>query len=196
MTKEQYLAALRQELRLMPPEELEKQLAYYEELFDDLLEEGLSAEEAAAHLGEPAEVARELLAELPLGELMRGRVRGRSWTPLAVVLAVLGAPLWLPLLLSLAVVLYAVVVSVWAVALSVSLVLPAVGLSGLALGLGSFFGFAALPFLLALGFACLGGGLLILGVMGMIWLLRLTGRLTAALIRGCKRLVIGREATA
>ena len=44
MTKAEYLDRLRKRLELMPPEEREKQLAYYDELFSDMLEDGTTEE--------------------------------------------------------------------------------------------------------------------------------------------------------
>ena len=53
MTKLEYLQRLRAALAPLPAEEREKQLAYYEELFDDMLEDGIGEEEASSHLGAP-----------------------------------------------------------------------------------------------------------------------------------------------
>ena len=58
MNKAEFLDALRRALSQLPPEELDKQIAYYEELFADMQEDGLSEEEAAAKLGDPAQIAR------------------------------------------------------------------------------------------------------------------------------------------
>ena len=101
MTKAEYLERLRVSLALMPPEEREAQLAYYEELFDDMLEDGMSEAEAAAHLGAPEDVAETLLAEIPMSTLVKNRVQAQGKpSALTVVLLVLGAPLWLPLLMA------------------------------------------------------------------------------------------------
>ena len=51
MNKAEFLDTLRRALSQLPPEELEKQIAYYEELFADMREDGLSEQEAAAKLG-------------------------------------------------------------------------------------------------------------------------------------------------
>ena len=46
MNKQEYLSALEYALEQMPPEEREKQLAYYDELICDMCEDGMSEEEA------------------------------------------------------------------------------------------------------------------------------------------------------
>ena len=75
MTRAEYLARLRECLALMPAEEREAQLAYYEELFDDMLEDGMSEAEVCERLGAPEDVAAELLAEIPMTTLVKSRVK-------------------------------------------------------------------------------------------------------------------------
>ena len=113
MTRAEYLERLRAALALMPAEEREAQLAYYEELFDDMLEDGMSEAEAAEHLGEPEAVAEELLAEIPMTTLVKRRMQAQGKpSALTVVLLVLGAPLWLPLLLSAFIILFSLIIKV------------------------------------------------------------------------------------
>ena len=58
MNRETFLTELRQRLSGLPREELEERLAFYGEMLDDRLEDGLTEEEAAESLGTPEEVAR------------------------------------------------------------------------------------------------------------------------------------------
>lgn len=188
MTKAEYLDRLRASLALMPPEEREAQLAYYEELFDDMLEDGMSEAEVIERLGAPEQVAEELLAEMPMATLVKNRVRatGRP-SALTIVLLVLGAPLWLPLLISAAAVLLSLLITLWALGFSLGVVLPAVGLALAAAGSAALIGLAELPMLIALGSILSGVGLLILGVLLMGAILRALARLCRSLWRGCKR---------
>lgn len=64
MNKNEYLSALDRWLRELPEDERKKQLAYYSEMYDDMLEDGLSPAEAAARLGEPVTLAAEILSSL------------------------------------------------------------------------------------------------------------------------------------
>ena len=50
MTKKEFLARLRRGLAQLPPEEREERLAFYSEMIDDRMEEGLSEQEAVASL--------------------------------------------------------------------------------------------------------------------------------------------------
>ena len=95
MNREEYLEKLRLALAQMPAEEKERQIAYYDELISDMCEDGMSETEATAKLGDPGKVAEELLAALPLGTLVKTRIKSAgSLSALAIVLLVLGFPLW------------------------------------------------------------------------------------------------------
>ena len=177
MNKSEFLRILRQCLGQLPAEEREQNIAYYEELFSDMLEEGMSEEEAAAHLGDPEQIAREILAEQPLPRLVKSRVRpSGGWTALSITLIVLGSPVWLPLLIALAAVLLSVFVVIWALILSVLAVALAVGVSAVALVLAAIFGYLKISGFLLTGLALICVGLCLL-----------TGLLAAALCRAAVR---------
>ena len=191
MTKAEYLERLRASLALMAPEEREAQLAYYEELFDDMLEDGMSEDQVAEHLGAPETVAEELLAEMPLSTLVKNRVRAEGkLSALTIVLLVLGAPVWLPLLMSAFAVLLSLLVSLWAVGISLGVVLPAVGLALVGAGVGTLLGQVTLPIPAALGAILCGVALLILGALLMGVIVRGLVRLCRAVWRGCKKLLL------
>lgn len=191
MSKAEYLKQLRAALEQMPPEEREEQLAYYGELFDDMLEDGMSEEEAARRLGAPGDVAAQLLAEMPMSVLVKSRVKAQGRpSALTVVLLVLGAPLWLPLLISVFAVLLSLLITLWAVGLSLGVVLPSVGISLIAAGLSPLFGLAEMPLLTAVGCVLCGLGALILGVLLMGAIIRGLAKLCRAIWRGCKKALV------
>ena len=100
MTKADFLQLLERALAQLPEEERRANLEYYSELLDDMLEEGMTEAEATAKLGSPSQIAQSILQEVPLGKLVSTRMKPKSgWTPLAIVLAVVGSPVWVPLLL-------------------------------------------------------------------------------------------------
>lgn len=119
MNKQEFLRALEAELCGLPEEELAERLAFYAEMIDDRMEEGYSEEQAVAQIGSAEEVAEQILEQTPLARLIARRIkpqrRMRVWE---VLLLVLGAPLWLPLLFAAVAVVLAVYVSVWSVAVS------------------------------------------------------------------------------
>lgn len=63
MSKEAFLRELEQSLRGRQLEDPQAYLDYFEEIFEDMQEEGLTEEEAASRLGDPREIARALAAE-------------------------------------------------------------------------------------------------------------------------------------
>lgn len=102
MTKEIFLQELTCRLQQFPTEEVDRQRLYYEELLEDMIEDGLSEEAAVEKLGAPDTIASEILQDIPLQSLVKHRLRPKNgWTGAAIALTALGAPLWLPLLLAL-----------------------------------------------------------------------------------------------
>lgn len=163
MSKSEFLHILRARLDQLTAEERERNIAYYEELFSDMMEEGMSEKEAAAHLGDPEQIAREILAEQPLPKLVKSRVRpSGGWTALSVTLIILGSPVWLPLLIAAAAVILSVFVVIGALILSVLAVALAVGASAVALVLAAIFGYLKISSLLMLGLVLICIGLCLL----------------------------------
>ena len=123
MSKQEFLARLRKGLSGLPRENIEERLAFYSEMIDDQMEDGLSEEEAASAVGSVDEIVTQAVAETPLAKIAKERIKSKR-RPSAgeIVLLVLGSPIWLPLLiaafavlLSLYISLWAVIVSLWAV---------------------------------------------------------------------------------
>ena len=174
MTTAEFTEALRQGLPGLPREDLEERLAFYAEMIEDRMEEGLTEEEAVAGLGPVEEVIGQIAAETPLVKLVKERVKPkralRAWE---IVLLVLGSPIWVYLLISAAAILFSLYVTIWAVAVSlwaVDLSLAAGALAGLA---GGFLFLVKGRLLLAccsLGAALLCAGLAILMFFFCLWL--------------------------
>ena len=194
MNKQDYLDALRRALEQMPPEEWEKQLAYYDELICDMCEDGMSEEEATARLGNPGAVAQELLAALPLSTLVKTRISsGGSLSPLVIALLVLGFPLWFPLLVSFGAVLLSLLITLWAIFISYAAVVFALLASALALAVALPLGYVEGSPLMAVGLLLASAGAGILLALALPPLARLLGRATKALGRGVKSIFIKKE---
>ena len=194
MNRAEFLSELRRCLAQMPPEELEKQIAYYDELLQDMVEDGMSEREAVEKLGDPARIAQELLMELPLGTLVKSRVKSAGQlSALNIVLLVLGFPVWFPLLLSFAVVVLAVLIVLWSVVLSFAVVVLALGLSALACVIGVFVRIVTASPLLLIGAALIAGGLCVVGALALKPLCRGMAKLCAAIFKGVKSLFIKKE---
>ena len=68
MTKAEFLKALEEKLSALSAEDRAASLAYYEEIIDDRMEEGLCEADAVAAAGPVEEAAAQLLAETPHAE--------------------------------------------------------------------------------------------------------------------------------
>ena len=122
MSKQEFLAQLKVKLSGLPKAEVEEHLAFYSEMIDDRMEEGQTEEDALSDIGSVDDIAKQIIADIPLIKIAKERMtpkrRLKVWE---VVLLALGSPIWLSLgvaaiavLLSLYIALCAVVVSVWA----------------------------------------------------------------------------------
>jgi uncharacterized membrane protein len=137
MTKYEFLAKLSQELSAMPRQDREKSLAYYSEMLDDYVEDGMSEEEAVDMLGNVKTVAQQILEDVPISHLVKEKVRvKRKPAAWEIVLLVLGSPVWLSLLVAAVAVVCSLFIAVFAVLISVIATLWAVGacFAGVALG--------------------------------------------------------------
>ena len=75
MTKEMFLREMSRKLHQLPEKEVKQRLSYYEEMLDDMIEDGIAEEEAVAKLGNINEIVEEILCEQPLPTLVKNRVR-------------------------------------------------------------------------------------------------------------------------
>ena len=83
MGKAEFLEVLRRKLTGLPQAEIEERLAFYNEMIDDRIEDGLTEEEAVAEIGPVEDVVNQIMAEIPLTTLVREKVRPkrtlRAW---------------------------------------------------------------------------------------------------------------------
>ena len=123
MNKQEFLTALRQSLSGLPLDDVEERLNFYSEMIDDQVEEGKSEEEAVASIGSVDEIVSQTLSEVPLTKIVKKKIkpkrRLRAWE---IVLLAVGSPIWLTLglvafavLISLYAVLWSLVGSAWAI---------------------------------------------------------------------------------
>lgn len=129
MNKKEFLAALRAGLAGLPEADIQRWLDFYCELIEDRMEEGMTELEAVADVGSVQDLVAQILSETPLPKLVHAKVKPKrplkAWE---IVLLVLGSPVWVPLLfagvlviLSCYVALWAVIVSLYAIDLSLAL---------------------------------------------------------------------------
>ena len=177
MNKQEFLNRLREGLACLPREDAEERLAFYDEMLSDRIEDGLSEQAAVAELGPVETVVQQIVAETPLPRLVREKMKsGRRLRAWELVLLVLGAPLWLPLLIAAGALLFSLYVVIWALIVSLWAVELALAVSAL---------------------ACLAGGVILLsrgdgtrGLLGIAAALVLAG-LSVFGFLGCRALTKG-----
>ena len=163
MTKREFLSRLNEGLSGLPQEDAAGRLAFYSEMIDDRIEDGLSEEEAVAGIGPVEKIVAQIIEETPLTTLAKEKLRPkrrlRVWE---TVLLVLGSPLWLSLLLTAFAVVLTVYLVIWVLVLPlwiVDLAFFAAFLGGLIAGVLFFTGSGILS-----GLPVLGAGLVFAGL--------------------------------
>lgn len=201
MTKQELLMRLRKGLSGLPQEEVEERLSYYEEMAEDRMEDGLSEEEAIAQIGNPEDIARQIIADTPLPKLVKEKIKPKKemkgWE---LGLILLGAPIWLSVLIAIAAAVFAVYTAIWAVivalwAVEVGLCGGVIG--GLASGIWFIYtGGSTLTGLVVAGVAIACAGLAIFMFFGYKAVTKGMLVLTAKLSGRLKHRIIGKGAAA
>lgn len=113
MNKQEYLTAIREKIKAMPAEDIERFTDYYSEMIDDRIEDGLSEDDAVADMVSPDDAVEQILSEMPLAKIVKEKIKPKhelkAWE---VILIILGSPVWIPLLITAAVLL----LTLWIVA--------------------------------------------------------------------------------
>ena len=114
MNKEQFLIELASALSGLPDDDIGKTLEFYSEMIEDLIEEGLSEEEAVAAQGTIESIREQIIKEISLPKLIKQKVKPkRSLSGLEITLLIVGFPIWLPILVSVAAVIFSIYVTLW-----------------------------------------------------------------------------------
>ena len=129
MTKLDFLYDLRAALKALPKADIERYVDYYSEMIDDRIDDGMSEEAAVAELGRIEDIAAKILGDIPLNgqaeesethEAPEGTERPEineiavvpenaesapkrkgGLSALAMLMIIFGAPIWVPVLISL-----------------------------------------------------------------------------------------------
>ena len=196
MNRNEYMAALRRALSVLPEEERASALRYYEEYFDDAGPE--NEQEVISDLGAPEKVAEQILADyreltaVPrqnAGGTAEKNKRGRRGVPswLLVVLVLLAIPVGVPLLGGLAIgaagTVFGILVAAAAVVFAFVVVIP-LGLliAGIAL-CGFSFALWGTPASAVVTLGC-GLALFALGVLATLLMIKLCTFFVPPLVRG------------
>ena len=118
MNKQKFLKSLRANLSYLPKREADERLTFYSEMIDDRIEEGLSEEDAVSAIGSIDEIASQCSYDADGSALLSPRARDKKASGTEIALLVLGAPIWIPLLLTVFVVVLSLYIVLWSLMLS------------------------------------------------------------------------------
>ncbi len=169
MDKSEFLKRLDRGLSGLAREEKDEHIAFYSEMIDDRIEEGLSEEEAIAGIGSAESIAFQIIQEH--GGAPKEIKQSRKITAWEIVLLVLGSPIWISILIGILTVIFALYVVLWSAIAS----FWAVAVAFIGVALGSFATFGVFLFfgntvqgIAMLGMGLFSVGLAIFGIIGSI----------------------------
>lgn len=100
MKKNEFLRNLEDRLQGLPKAEITERINFYDEMIEDMIEEGMTEEEAVYSLGGTNTVVTKIADQTKMSSLVKERIRPRRKIKgFEIVLLVLGFPLWFPLLM-------------------------------------------------------------------------------------------------
>ena len=163
MSKQEFLNELRARLSGLPQADIEDRLAFYGEMIDDRMEDGLSEEEAVSAIGTEDEIFAQIMSDIPLSRIVKEKIKAKSKPSITtIVLLILGSPIWLSLIISAFSVVLSLFVSLWSVIISLWAVFFSLAISGIAV-IAS--GIVSLAFDKGIiGFAAIGAGTICAGL--------------------------------
>lgn len=197
MCKQEFLAQLQKALSGLPKNDVAERLTFYSEMIEDRMEEGLSEEDAVAAVGSVEDIAAQVIADTPLTKIVKERTNPkRQLSAWEIILLLLGAPLWLPVLVAVISVGIALYASLLSVLIALWAVWVAVGVSALGCALGGII--LVCTNLLLPGVALLAIGLFLAGLtIFLFFICKLAAKgtwfLTKKLGLGIKRSFMGKE---
>ena len=188
MNKQQFIEALNEKLCGLPKNDVDERIAFYIEMIDDRIEEGLRESEAVADVGSVETIAEQIRSDLCAVETLPKKDKQknsekRKMKAWEIVLLVLGFPLWFPLLISAVAVVFSLYVVVWSLVVllwAIGAALAASGIGVIVLGVSIIVKGNAISGLALIGLAIAAVGLSIFmffgcreTTKGMVWLTKL-----------------------
>jgi uncharacterized membrane protein len=137
MTKAEFLSELRAALTNIGDHDVEERIDFYNEMIDDLVEDGMCEEDAISKVGPINRITDEILSDIPLFDLVKRRVqhkrRLRGWE-LGLIIGL--SPIWLALIISVFALAFSLVVAMWSAVLSLWVALLSFAIGAIAGTLG------------------------------------------------------------
>ncbi|MCR5112548.1 MAG: DUF1700 domain-containing protein [Acholeplasmatales bacterium] len=193
MNKREFLNELESRLQGLPKNEIEERIGFYDEMIQDMVDDGKSEEDVIYSLGSMDDIVRQIAGETKMSSLVKERIKPkRSIGGLEIVLLILGFPLWFPLLIVFLVLMFVGFLLLWV------LVIVTYSIEA-GLIAGSIGGVIGLAYEITSGqlnigdvgatLLCIGGALVFLFVCYLAT--KITFKLTAHILLGIKSRMIG-----
>lgn len=197
MNKTEFLGQLATALGKLPKHEKAQSLAFYAEIIDDRIEDGMSEEQAVESLGDVSVIAAQIIAETPPVPKAIAKANTGSRTLNIVLLAVF-SPFWVPLALTAIAVAFAIWISLWALIVSLWAVVVSLFAGGIMSLISSlyclFTGFPATA-VLAIGMGLICISLALFCTFGVIAATKWLYGLTKSFGRKIRSLFVKQEVT-
>ncbi len=197
MNKEEFLNSLESRLKGLPDVEKVKSITYYSEAIDDRIEDGETEAEAVRSLGDINDIVTNVISQTSVSDLMKQKLSQKKKTSVpAIILIIIGSPIWLSVLLSL----FAVVLGLYAAIAGIITALFAVVVSFLLGGAAAVIGSPIFMLRnISSGIFFIGSGLILVGLgiyllFASIKLTKLIIGFTQFLIYKLKGIFVKREA--
>ena len=118
MNKQEFIDTLRKKLSNLPSQEVEGRIAFFAEMIDDRIEDGLSEEDAVADVGAIDSIAMQIAEEIPISKIIKNNINKKKRSALETTLLIIGSPIWLALIISALAVIFSLYASLWACVIS------------------------------------------------------------------------------
>ena len=166
-------------------------------MIDDRVEDGMSEEEAIEQIGPVDKVVETIVSEIPLSKIVKAKVKPQKKMPVwAIVLLVLGFPVWFPILISLVSVIFSVYLTLWIIVITlyaVDLSLAVACIASIASAFVAFIGGEPLVGLASIGSFMVCGALSVLMFFGCGYVVKGVVFVTRKMLLGIKSCFIGKE---
>lgn len=197
MNKAEFLNELKTKLNGLPQNDIEERVSFYTEMIDDRVEDGMSEEEAIEQIGPVDKVVETIVSEIPLSKIVKAKVKPQKKMPVwAIVLLVLGFPVWFPILISLVSVIFSVYLTLWIIVITlyaVDLSLAVASIASIASAFVAFIGGEPLVGLASIGSFMVCGALSVLMFFGCGYVVKGVVFVTRKMLLGIKSWFIGKE---
>ncbi len=197
MNKQEFLLKLSQKLADLTQEDIDKSLDYYSEIIDDSVEDGQSEDEAVEALGSVEEIASQILSDSTVTKKpLPVQSKKQGFSALALILIILGFPLWFPIIATIFSLILTAYILIWALVVvlyAVVFAFAAVSVAGFVMFAHSLITGHIINSFIFLGVALTFVGVTILSVLFANLIVKLIAKLSKLIFCGIKNCFTKKE---